>query len=107
MKLIVTVAMALFATTTGLAQTSCARSAQLTDQQRIVQREIQERIDESLEAAEARDFTAGIHYFTPNLTLKLADGTRFSTASRSKKHSSAIPIGSFLSATRAVSRLSA
>lgn len=37
--------------------------------------EIQSRIDESMEAAEANDFSAKVHYFAPDLTLKLVDGT--------------------------------
>jgi hypothetical protein len=59
----------------GIAQNPCARAAQLTDQERFVQREIQERIDESIEAAEANDLSAKTHYFAPGLTLKLVDGT--------------------------------
>lgn len=40
-----------------------------------MQAEIQARIDESIEAAEANDFAAKVHYFAPDLTLKLADGS--------------------------------
>ncbi len=59
----------------GIAQNPCARAAPLSDQERFVRREIQERIDESIEAAEANDLPAKTHYFAPNLTLKLVDGT--------------------------------
>ncbi|HXO30817.1 MAG TPA: hypothetical protein VN901_00535 [Candidatus Acidoferrales bacterium] len=37
--------------------------------------EIQLRIEESIEAAEAKDVAAKMHYFAPDLTLKLVDGT--------------------------------
>lgn len=59
----------------GFAQDPCARGAKLSDQERFVQSEIQSRIDESIEAAEANDFAAKVHYFAPDLTLKLADGS--------------------------------
>jgi ketosteroid isomerase-like protein len=47
----------------------------LTDQEHFVRDEIQSRIDESVEAAEAKDVAAKMHYFAPDLTLKLVDGT--------------------------------
>ena len=65
----------MLAVAVGIAQNPCARAGQLTDQERFVQREIQERIDESIEATEANDFSAKTHYFAPSLTVKLADGT--------------------------------
>ncbi|MGB9236536.1 MAG: hypothetical protein WCC04_19175 [Terriglobales bacterium] len=46
-----------------LAQDVCTRNSQLTPQQRFVQAEIQSRIDESIEAAEANDLPAKVHYF--------------------------------------------
>jgi len=65
----------LLLTFAGISEPPCARNAPLTDQERIAQRDIQERIDESIEAAEAKDLPARPHYFAPNLTLKLVDGT--------------------------------
>ncbi len=59
----------------GLAQSPCARTAPLTDQERFVLHEIQLRIDESVEASEAQDLAAKMHYAAPDLTLKLVDGT--------------------------------
>jgi hypothetical protein len=59
----------------AIAQNPCGRAVQPTDQERIVQRDIQERIDESIEAAEADDLPARAHYFAPDLTLKVVDGT--------------------------------
>ena len=59
----------------GSAQNPCTHPSPQNDQERIVQRDIQERIDESIEAAEANDFAARTHYFAPDLTLKLVDGT--------------------------------
>ena len=59
----------------GFAQPPCAHSSRLTDQERFVRAEIQAEIDESIEAAEAKDLPAGMHYFAPDLTMKLVDGT--------------------------------
>jgi hypothetical protein len=59
----------------GLAQNTCQRSGPLTDQERWIRDEIQLRIDESIEAAEAKDLPAKMHYFAPDLTVKLVDGT--------------------------------
>jgi hypothetical protein len=59
------------------AQNLCARTSPLTDQERFIQREIQSRIDESIEAEQAKDLAAKFHYAAPNLTVKLVDGTVF------------------------------
>jgi IstB-like ATP binding protein len=59
----------------GFGQNPCTRSTPLTDQERFVRDEIQSRIDESIEAGEAKDLAAKMHYFAPDLTLKLVDGT--------------------------------
>jgi ketosteroid isomerase-like protein len=59
----------------GFAQNPCTRTTPLTDQEHFVRDEIQSRIDESIEAAEAKDVAAKMHYFAPDLTLKLVDGT--------------------------------
>lgn len=59
----------------GFAQNPCARSTSLTDQERFVQEEIQSRIDEFIEAAEAGDLSVKMHYFAPDLAVKLVDGT--------------------------------
>jgi len=59
----------------GAAQNPCPRSTPLTDQERFVRNDIQSRIDETLEAGEARDIAAKMHYLAPDLTLKLVDGT--------------------------------
>ena len=65
----------LFSATAGLAQGPCARTSPLTDQERFVREEIQSRIDESIEAAEAKDLAAQMHYAAPDLTVTLVDGT--------------------------------
>jgi hypothetical protein len=59
----------------GFAQAPCAGISQPTDQEHFVRREIQSRIDESIEAAEAKDLAARVHYFAPDLTLRTVDGT--------------------------------
>ncbi len=59
----------------GFAQNPCARTSPLTDQERLVREEIQSRIDESIEADEAGDVAAKLHYAAPDLTVKLVDGT--------------------------------
>jgi hypothetical protein len=74
-KLIASSIVAMLTAVAGIAQNPCGRSSRPTDQERFVQREIQERIDESIEAAEANDLAAKTHYFAPNLTLRLVDGT--------------------------------
>lgn len=43
----------LFSAAAGFAQGPCARASPLTDQERLVREQIQSRIDESIEAAEA------------------------------------------------------
>jgi hypothetical protein len=42
----------------GFAEDLCARASPLTDQQRFVRQEIQSRIEESIEADEAKDLVA-------------------------------------------------
>jgi hypothetical protein len=42
----------------GLAQDVCVGGSQPSDQERFVRAEIQSRIDESIEATEAKDFAA-------------------------------------------------
>ena len=59
----------------GFAQDPCAHTSQITDQERFVRTEIQLRIDESIEASEAKDMAAKMHYFASDLTLKLVNGT--------------------------------
>lgn len=65
----------LFSATAGFAQGACARTSPLTDQERFVRDEVQSRIDESIEAAEAKDLAAQMHYAAPDLTVTLVDGT--------------------------------
>jgi hypothetical protein len=60
---------------TAFAQSPCSRTAPLTDQEQFVRSEIQSRIDESIEAAEANDFAARVRYLAPDLSIKLLDGT--------------------------------
>jgi hypothetical protein len=59
----------------GLAECPRARTAPRTDQERFVLHEIQSRIDESIEASQAQDLPAKMHYAAPDLALKLLDGT--------------------------------
>jgi hypothetical protein len=59
----------------GFAEDLCARTSPLTDQQRFVRQEIQSRIDESIEADEAKDLVAKMEHSAPDLTLKLVGGT--------------------------------
>jgi hypothetical protein len=59
----------------GFTQNPCPRISPLTDQERFVREEIQSRIDESIEADEAKDLAAKLHYAAPDLTVKLVDGT--------------------------------
>jgi len=73
-KELATIALALLSVTAALAQSPCVRSSPLTAQERIAQRDIQARIDEAIEADEAKDFEAKIHYFAPDFTLRLVDG---------------------------------
>lgn len=75
MKRLTGIAVVVLAAAAGIAQNPAGCTAARTDQERFVQREIQERIDESIEAAEARDLAARTHYFVPGLTLNLVDGT--------------------------------
>ena len=58
-----------------VAQTPCAQGRVLSAQERIVQRDIQERINESIEADIARDSAAGAHNLTDDFKVKLLDGT--------------------------------
>jgi hypothetical protein len=59
---------------TAFGQSPCVRTSPLTDQEQFVRCEIQSRIDESIEAAEANDFPARVRYFAPDLSIKLLDG---------------------------------
>jgi hypothetical protein len=74
-KLALTLVMVLVGAANGLAQTPCSRTKPMTDQERLVQGEIQSRIDETIEAAVANDFAARTHYFAPDLTINLLDGS--------------------------------
>ena len=65
----------LFSAAAGFAQVPCARTSPLTDQEHFVREEIQSRINESIEAAEAKDLAAQMHYAAPDLTVTLVDGT--------------------------------
>jgi len=56
-------------------QTPCAHGRVLSAQEQIAKRDIQERIDESIEADIARDSAAGAHNLTDDFTVKLLDGT--------------------------------
>lgn len=58
-----------------VAQTPCTQGRVLSAQERIAQRDIQERIDESIEADIAKDSEAGAHNLTDEFTLRLLDGT--------------------------------
>jgi hypothetical protein len=74
-KFIWTSVIVLLTVAAGFAQNPCTRTIPLTDQEHFVRAEIQSRIDESIEAAEAKDLAAKMHYFSPDLTLMLVDGT--------------------------------
>src|SRR5260370_36987903 len=65
----------LFSAAAGFAQVPCACSSPLTDQEHFVREEIESRINESIEAAEAKDLAAQMHYAAPDLTVTLVDGT--------------------------------
>ncbi len=65
----------LLSTAAGFAQAPCARSSQITDQERFVRADIQSRIDQSVEADEAKDLAARMHNFAPDLTVTLIDHT--------------------------------
>ena len=58
-----------------VAQTVCPQRHVLSAQERIAQRDIQERIDESIEADIARDPVAGAHNLTSDFAVRLLDGT--------------------------------
>ena len=70
-----TIALALLSVTAALAQNPCIGKGSLTPQERIAQRDIQSRIDETIEADQARDFEAKTRFFAPDFTLRLADGS--------------------------------
>ena len=55
-------------------QSACAGGRALTAKERIALREIQARIDESVEADEAKDVTAKMRHMTPDATVQLLDG---------------------------------
>jgi hypothetical protein len=60
---------------TASAHGACKGKGGFTAQETLVQAEIQARIDESIEADEAKDLAAKTHYFAPDVSLKLLDGT--------------------------------
>jgi hypothetical protein len=62
---------------TALARQSCATPGawKPTPQERIVQRDIQEAIDQGLEEREAKDIEALSRQISPDFTLRLVDGT--------------------------------
>jgi hypothetical protein len=74
-KELATIALALLSVTAALAQIPCFRTGPLTAQERIAQRDIQSRIDETIEADQAKDFEAKVRYFSPDFTLRLVDGS--------------------------------
>ena len=76
-KITCTIILFLLNAVAALAQNPCGRNSPLSDQERFVQREIQSRIDESIEAGQAKDVAAELHYAAPTLTVKLVDGTIF------------------------------
>lgn len=57
------------------AQTPCERGRELSAQERIARRDIQERIDESVEADVAGDAEAGARGLADDFTVRLLDGT--------------------------------
>jgi hypothetical protein len=59
------------------AQTPCARNgaAKPTAQELMARREIQERIDQTIEADEAKDVDAATHFDTADFTVKNLDGS--------------------------------
>jgi hypothetical protein len=63
------------ANVSAVAQTPCTQGHVLSAQERIAQRDIQERINESIEADIARDSEAGARNLTNDSTLRLLDGT--------------------------------
>jgi hypothetical protein len=74
-KLLAASIVVLFCASAGFALGTCPGTSALTDQERFVRDEIQSRIDESIEAAEANDLPARMHYFASDLTLRLVGGT--------------------------------
>jgi hypothetical protein len=74
-KLLAASIVVLFCASAGFALGTCPGTSALTDQERFVRDEIQSRIDESIEAAEANDLPARMHYFASDLTLRLVAGT--------------------------------
>jgi hypothetical protein len=65
----------LTADVSAVAQTPCSQGRSLSAQENIAQRDIQERIDESIEADVARDSEAGARNLTHDFTARLLDGT--------------------------------
>ncbi len=61
----------------SLAQTPCAGrgASQSTAQEIIARREIQKRIDQTVEADEAKDVEAAMHFNTPDFAVKNLDGS--------------------------------
>ena len=63
------------ASVSAVALPPCPQGRVLSAQERITQRDIQERIDESIEADLAKDSEAAAHNLTDDFTVKLLDGT--------------------------------
>src|SRR5215471_12482449 len=78
-RLVVTMCLALADLFTGanesVAQTPCGSGQALTAQERIAKRDIQERINDSVDADVARDARGGTRNLTEDFTLRLLDGT--------------------------------
>ena len=74
-KLLCSGVIALLSVAGAAGQNACERKTAATDQERIVRAEIQSRIDESIEADEAKDLAAKTHFYAPDMNLTLLDGT--------------------------------
>ncbi len=61
----------------AVAQTPCSHGRALSAQERIAQRDIQERLDESIEADIARDAESGARNLTDDFTVKLLVVSQF------------------------------
>lgn len=59
----------------GLAQDVCVGGSQPSDQERFVRAEIQSRSRRVDRSDRGEGFRCETHYFAPDLTVKLADGT--------------------------------
>jgi len=58
-----TIASVLLSASAGFSKSPCDRTIPLTDQENWIRSEIQAKIDESIEAAEAKDLPAMMHSF--------------------------------------------